>query len=230
MKRRIITRTVWILSLVSMFADVASEMLYPVIPVYLRNIGFSVFIIGILEGIAEAAAGLSKGFFGKWSDHLGRRMPFVRLGYFLSALAKPMMVILKLPWWIFFARTTDRLGKGLRTAPRDALLSAGVGYPGRRIRSYHCPDLFIALSGKTDHPLLSCLYSGGHCSSLYFSGKGASGTGAGRKTVFRISLLFQVLEKSSFRLPEAAHSPYSLCFVQQFRYAAGVEGQRIDRQ
>ena len=119
-----ISRAVWILSLVSMFADVASEMLYPVIPVYLRNIGFSVFLIGLLEGIAEATAGLSKGFFGNWSDNIGRRMPFVRLGYFLSALAKPMMVILKFPVWIFFARTTDRIGKGLRTAPRDALLSA----------------------------------------------------------------------------------------------------------
>ncbi len=124
MRKRIITRTVWVLSLVSMFADVASEMLYPVIPVYLRNIGFSVFLIGVLEGIAEASAGLSKGFFGHWSDITGRRMPFVRLGYFLSALSKPMMVVLKFPLWIFFARTTDRLGKGLRTAPRDALLSA----------------------------------------------------------------------------------------------------------
>jgi MFS family permease len=123
-KRRIITRAVWILSIVSMFADIASEMLYPVIPVYLRNIGFSVFLIGLLEGIAEATAGLSKGFFGNWSDNVGKRMPFVRLGYFLSALAKPMMVILKFPLWIFFARTTDRIGKGLRTAPRDALLSA----------------------------------------------------------------------------------------------------------
>lgn len=124
MNKRIITRTVWILSLISMFADVASEMLYPVIPVYLRNIGFSVLLIGILEGVAEATAGLSKGFFGNWSDHTGKRMPFVRLGYLLSALSKPMMVLLKFPLWIFFARTTDRLGKGLRTAPRDALLSA----------------------------------------------------------------------------------------------------------
>jgi len=123
-KRRMITRTVWILSLVSMTADIASEMLYPVVPVYLRNIGFSVFLIGLLEGIAEATAGLSKGFFGNWSDNTGKRMPFIRVGYFLSALAKPMMVILKFPLWIFFARTTDRLGKGLRTAPRDALLSA----------------------------------------------------------------------------------------------------------
>jgi len=122
--RKIITHTVWLLSLVSMAADIASEMLYPVVPAYLKNIGFSVFLIGLLEGIAEATAGLSKGFFGNWSDQIGKRMPFVRLGYFLSALAKPMMVVLKFPLWIFFARTTDRLGKGLRTAPRDALLSA----------------------------------------------------------------------------------------------------------
>jgi MFS family permease len=107
-----------------MFADIASEMLYPIIPVYLQTIGFSVFLIGLLEGIAEATAGLSKGYFGNWSDHVGRRMPFVRWGYFLSALSKPMMVIFQFPLWLFFARTTDRIGKGLRTAPRDALLSA----------------------------------------------------------------------------------------------------------
>ena len=119
-----ITRIVWILSIVSMFADIASEMLYPIIPVYLQDIGFSIFLIGLLEGIAEATAGISKGYFGNWSDNIGKRMPFIRWGYFLSALSKPMMVILKFPLWIFFTRTTDRIGKGLRTAPRDALLSA----------------------------------------------------------------------------------------------------------
>jgi MFS family permease len=119
-----ISRAVWVLSLVSMFADVASEMLYPIIPVYLQTIGFSVFLIGLLEGVAEATAGLSKGYFGNWSDNVGKRLPFVRWGYFLSALSKPMMAVLQFPIWIFFSRTADRLGKGLRTAPRDALLSA----------------------------------------------------------------------------------------------------------
>lgn len=118
-----ITRIVWILSLVSMFADIASEMLYPIIPVYLQSIGFSIFLIGLLEGLAEATSGLSKGYFGNWSDKVGRRMPFVRMGYFLSALAKPLMVVFILPIWVFFARTIDRLGKGSRTAPRDAILS-----------------------------------------------------------------------------------------------------------
>jgi MFS family permease len=120
---RIITRTVWILSIVSLFADVASEMLYPVIPVYLKEIGFSVLLIGILEGVAEFIVGLSKGYFGKLSDEKGMRLPFVRLGYFLSACSKPMMGLFTNVAWIFFARTTDRLGKGVRTAARDAILS-----------------------------------------------------------------------------------------------------------
>src|SRR6185436_11683962 len=120
---RIITRTIWILSLVSMFADIASEMLYPVIPVYLKEIGFSVLLIGILEGIAELTVGMSKGYFGKQSDERGTRLPFIKWGYFLSAISKPLMTVFVYPLWIFFARTTDRLGKGIRTAARDAMLS-----------------------------------------------------------------------------------------------------------
>ena len=120
---RIITRTVVILSVVSLLADVASEMLYPVIPVYLKEIGFSVFLIGILEGVVNFTAGISKGYFGKMSDEKGVRLPFVKLGYLLSAVSKPLMAVFVYPFWIFFVRTIDRLGKGVRTAARDALLS-----------------------------------------------------------------------------------------------------------
>lgn len=120
---RIITRTVFILSLVSLLADIASELLYPVIPVYLREIGFSIFWIGVLEGVASFTAGISKGYFGKLSDEKGLRLPFVKLGYFFSALSKPMMAVFVFPLWVFAARTIDRLGKGIRTAARDALLS-----------------------------------------------------------------------------------------------------------
>jgi MFS family permease len=123
MKTKILTRTIWILSLVSLFTDVASEMLYPVMPVFLRSIGFSFLLIGILEGFAEAVAGLSKGYFGKRSDTTGKRLPFVQLGYALSAISKPMMAAFIYPLWIFLARTIDRLGKGLRTGARDAMLS-----------------------------------------------------------------------------------------------------------
>ena len=123
MKTKIITRTIWILSLVSLFTDVASEMLYPVMPVFLRTIGFSFVLIGVLEGFAEAVAGLSKAYFGKRSDITGKRLPFVQFGYALSAISKPMMAAFIYPLWIFFARTIDRLGKGLRTGARDAMLS-----------------------------------------------------------------------------------------------------------
>lgn len=118
-----ITRTVWILSVVSLLTDAASEMLFPIMPIYLKSIGFSIVLIGILEGVAEATAGLSKGYFGKLSDNSGRRVPFVQLGYTLSTISKPMMAMFTYPLWIFFARTIDRFGKGIRTGARDALLS-----------------------------------------------------------------------------------------------------------
>lgn len=121
--RRIFSKTVVTLSLVSFFTDIASEMLYPVMPIYLKSIGFTALLIGILEGIAEATAGLSKGYFGELSDRMGKRVIFIRWGYFCSAISKPAMAVSKWPVWIFIARTTDRLGKGLRTSARDALLS-----------------------------------------------------------------------------------------------------------
>jgi MFS family permease len=123
MRFRFLTRTILLVSFVSLFTDIASEMLYPVMPVYLRSIGFSVFLIGVLEGIAEATAGVSKGYFGNLSDKMGRRVPFIAWGYSLSALSKPLMAAFTYPLWIFFARTLDRLGKGVRTSARDALLS-----------------------------------------------------------------------------------------------------------
>ena len=121
--KKFLTRTVLLVSFVSLFTDIASEMLYPIMPVYLKSIGFSVLLIGILEGVAEATAGLSKGYFGHLSDIKKRRVPFVRAGYMLSAFSKPMMAVLTFPLWIFFARTLDRFGKGIRTSARDAMLS-----------------------------------------------------------------------------------------------------------
>ncbi len=122
-RKKIITRPIWILSLISLFTDISSEMLYPVMPLFLKSIGFSIVLIGVLEGIAEATAGLSKGYFGQLSDRSGKRVPFIRFGYMLSAISKPMMAFFSFPLWIFFARTSDRLGKGIRTGARDAYLS-----------------------------------------------------------------------------------------------------------
>ena len=98
---------VLLLSLVSLFTDMASEMLYPIMPFYLKSIGFSVLGIGILEGIAQATAGLSKAYFGRWSDLAPRRLPFVQIGYALSALSKPLMAIWPNAYWVLGARVTD---------------------------------------------------------------------------------------------------------------------------
>ncbi|WP_372793849.1 MFS transporter [Lutibacter sp.] len=151
-----ITRTVWILSLISLFTDTASEMLYPIMPIYLKSIGFSVVLIGVLEGFAEAVAGLSKGYFGKLSDQSARRVPFVQIGYAFSAISKPMMAVFAYPLWIFFARTVDRFGKGIRTGARDAILSdeASPETKGKVFGFHRSMDTFGAVLG----PLLALIY------------------------------------------------------------------------
>ena len=151
-----ITRTVWILSWVSLLTDTASEMLYPIMPVYLKSIGFSIVLIGILEGVAEATAGFSKGYFGKLSDTSGKRVPFVQLGYAFSAISKPMMAFFIYPLWIFFARTIDRFGKGIRTGARDAILSdeATPGTKGKVFGFHRSMDTLGAVLG----PSLALLY------------------------------------------------------------------------
>jgi MFS family permease len=153
---KIITRNIWILSLVSLFTDIASEMLYPVMPIYLKTIGFSIILIGVLEGCAEATAGLSKGYFGSLSDNKGKRLPFVQIGYAFGAVSKPLMAIFVYPMWIFFARTMDRLGKGIRTGARDALLSdeATPQTKGRVFGFHRSMDTLGAVMG----PLFALAY------------------------------------------------------------------------
>ena len=123
-KTSVISKTVFFLGLVSLFTDMASEMIYPVLPLFMKSIGLSVVGIGVLEGIAQATAGLSKSYFGRWSDLNPRKMPFVQIGYGLSALAKPLLAFATSGWTVLGARFGDRLGKGIRTGARDALLSA----------------------------------------------------------------------------------------------------------
>lgn len=168
---KIISRTVWILSLVSLFTDVASEMLYPVMPVYLKEIGFSILLIGILEGVAEATAGLSKSYFGKLSDVTGKRLPFVRFGYLLSAISKPMMAIFIFPIWIFFSRTIDRIGKGLRTGARDAMLSdeATPQTKGQVFGLHRAMDTLGAVIGPAFALMFLYFYPGNYKTLFYIA-------------------------------------------------------------
>ena len=157
---RILTRTIWILSLVSLVADVASEMLYPIIPVYLKQIGFSVLLIGTLEGVVNFMAGISKGSFGAWSDRKGARLPFVQWGYLLSAISKPLLGLVSGVLSVFLVRTVDRLGKGIRTASRDAMLAQEASPENRGlVFGFHRGmDTFGAALG----PLLALIYLSSH--------------------------------------------------------------------
>lgn len=138
----------------------ASEMLYPVMPIYLKSIGFSILLIGILEGFAEAATGLSKGYFGQMSDRMGRRVPFVQFGYALSTIAKPMLGLFIQPLWVFTARTLDKLGKGIRTGSRDALLSdeATIATKGKVFGFHRSLDTLGAVLG----PAIALIYLSSH--------------------------------------------------------------------
>lgn len=156
MKNSIFTKTIVLLSLVSLLTDISSEMLYPVMPMFLSSIGFSALYIGVLEGIAEAVAGFSKGYFGRVSDRTGRRAIFVQSGYFLSSIAKPMMALISHPLWILFARITDRAGKGLRTGARDAILSGETSpeFKGRVFGFHRAFDTVGAAIG----PFIALIY------------------------------------------------------------------------
>jgi hypothetical protein len=118
-----IPRTVFILGLVSFFNDFASEMVYPIVPLFLTTVlHTSIPIIGFIEGFAEAVASITKYFFGTYSDYLKKRKIFVTLGYSFGSVSK-LLIGLAYAWpFVLFARVIDRLGKGLRTAPRDSIL------------------------------------------------------------------------------------------------------------
>ena len=120
---RSIPKNVFVLGLVSFFNDVASEMIYPIVPIFLTSVlGVPVTVIGFIEGIAEGTASIGKFIFGYISDRVGKRKIFVVSGYSLGTISK-VLIGLSYSWpFVLFARFIDRLGKGLRTAPRDALL------------------------------------------------------------------------------------------------------------
>ena len=150
------SKPVLVLSAVSLCTDIASEMLYPVSPLFLKSIGFGMVLIGVLEGVAEAVAGYSKGYFGTLSDRIGQRTIFVQLGYALSAISRPIIGLAPIAPVVFFGRTLDRLGKGIRTAPRDAILVAESTPANRgKVFGFHraCDTLGAAIG-----PTVALLY------------------------------------------------------------------------
>lgn len=119
-----IPRTVWALGFVSLFMDISSEMIHALLPLFLTvGLGASVVVVGLIEGVAEATASIAKVFSGYLSDRIGRRKPLILVGYALGALSKPFFALAGAPAMVFAARFADRIGKGLRGAPRDALVA-----------------------------------------------------------------------------------------------------------
>lgn len=121
---RRLPRGVWALGFVSLFMDISSEMIHGLLPVFLvGTLGVSVAALGLLEGIAESTAAITKLFSGAWSDRIGRRKPLALLGYGMAALTKPLFPLAETAVTVFAARFIDRIGKGIRGAPRDALVA-----------------------------------------------------------------------------------------------------------
>src|SRR5574337_1322747 len=122
-----LSRNVVALGLVSLLTDVSSEMIYPLLPLFLTSVlGAGQTFVGLVEGIAESAASLTKLVSGWLSDRMGRRKGLVVAGYTLSTISRPFVALALAPWHVLMIRFTDRLGKGLRTPPRDALIAGST--------------------------------------------------------------------------------------------------------
>lgn len=126
LRKRLLTgvsSNVLILGLVSMLTDMSSEMIYPILPLFLSAIGATGVVIGLIEGAAETTASMLKVVSGWYSDKLRKRKRFVEVGYGLSALTKPVLAIVTSYWQVLGIRVAERVGKGIRAAPRDALIA-----------------------------------------------------------------------------------------------------------
>ena len=157
MKNRFgISKNVFVLGLVSFFNDVASEMIYPLVPIFLTSVlGAPVAIVGLIEGIAESTASVLKVVSGWLSDKLQKRKPFVVAGYSFSAISK-ILLSLAFSWpFVLFARFIDRFGKGMRTSSRDALIAESSDNSTRG-RSFGFHRAFDTL-GAAVGPLIALL-------------------------------------------------------------------------
>jgi len=162
-RRTALPRAVWALGFASLFMDVSSELVHSLLPVFMTTVlGVSIIAVGVIEGIAEATAAIVKVFSGALSDWFGRRKPLVVLGYGLAALTKPLFPLAGGIATIVAARFIDRIGKGIRGAPRDALI-ADITPPEQRGAAYglrQSLDSVGAFVGPTLALLLVALFAG----------------------------------------------------------------------
>lgn len=127
-----LSRNTFLLAFTSLFADISTEMLYPILPVFLtQTLQASGSVVGLIDGFAQATQNIVQGFAGTLSDRLQRRKPIALVGYFLAAIGKPLMGLATIWQVVFGARLLDRFGAGTRSAPRDALIASSVSEENR---------------------------------------------------------------------------------------------------
>lgn len=128
MPRGRLPATVFALGLTSLLTDVSSEMIFPLLPVFLTGtLGAGPRFLGIVEGAADTVSSLLKLVAGRWADRMRRRKPLVLAGYAIAGAVRPLVAIATAPWHVLAVRVTDRIGKGIRTSPRDALIADAAG-------------------------------------------------------------------------------------------------------
>lgn len=164
--------TVWALGLASLLMDASSELVHSLLPIFMASVlGVSTLTIGVVEGIAEATASITKIFSGAISDYVGKRKLLLVFGYGLSAATKPMFPLAPSVTWVFFGRFADRIGKGIRGAPRDALVAditpaavRGTAYGLRQaldsIGAFLGPLLAVVLMGSFANDIRMVLWFG----------------------------------------------------------------------
>ncbi|MDD1740982.1 MAG: MFS transporter, partial [Methanothrix sp.] len=124
-------RNILLLGLVSLLNDISSEIIQPVLPLFIASLGGGTLAVGLVGGFSEGLPSLIKLFSGCWSDRMGRRKPLVVGGYALSALGKILLAAAESWLAVFLAKSLERCGKGLRSGPRDAMISESVAPGGR---------------------------------------------------------------------------------------------------
>ncbi len=153
---RRLPRNILATGITSFFTDTSTKMVYSIMPLFLLSLGASKTTISLIEGVAESTASLLKAISGYWSDKIGRSKPFMLLGYGVTAIITPLYAFIWLPVQVLIVRFVERVGKGVRTAPRDSLISASIskGETGRSFGFQKAMDNSGAIIG----PLLASLF------------------------------------------------------------------------
>jgi MFS family permease len=211
-------KNVFVAGLVSFFMDVSSEMIYPLVPLFLANVlGVNKSVIGLIEGIAESTASLLKVFSGWFSDRIGNRKWLMAVGYGISILSRPIVSLATSWQHILGSRFMDRFGKGVRTAPRDAIIaeSSEKTHLGRAFGFHRSLDTLGAVVGPSLAFLLLGLFSNNYRMVFWLS------IIPGTIAVFLI--IFFITEKKKVSLPHSERPKLSLKhFDWRFKFFVGI--------